>query len=108
MSFEINAEKELKNAFSISNKTGNPNELLLNGGIHSPHHIFAKPAKVEIGKNGAKVPYKTLKTTEDGIEVRKGCFASDACAYPGDSSKFYLITDRGPGKSSGRPFVCNQ
>lgn len=58
--------------------------------------VFAKPVKTGLGKNGAKVPFKTLKTTDDGIEVRKGGFGSDACAYPGDSSKFYLITDRGP------------
>ena len=58
--------------------------------------LYAKPAKNEPNKNGAKVPYKTLKITKDGVEVRKGGFGSDACAYPGDSSKFYLITDRGP------------
>ncbi|MCR5045221.1 MAG: esterase-like activity of phytase family protein [Treponema sp.] len=46
--------------------------------------------------NGAKVPYKVLKTTSDKVEIRKGGFGSDACAYPGDSSKFYLVTDRGP------------
>lgn len=58
--------------------------------------LYAKPAKNEPNKNGAKVPYKTLKITKNGVEVRKGGFGSDACAYPGDSSKFYLITDRGP------------
>lgn len=45
---------------------------------------------------GAEVPFKVLKKTQDGVEIRKGGFGSDACAYPGDNSKFYLITDRGP------------
>ncbi len=51
---------------------------------------------VSLFAEGSIVPYKTLKTTKDGVEVRKGGFGSDACAFPGDSSKFYLITDRGP------------
>lgn len=51
---------------------------------------------VSLFAEGSTVPYKTLKTTKDGVEVRKGGFGSDACAFPGDSSKFYLITDRGP------------
>lgn len=45
---------------------------------------------------GAEVPFEVLRKTETVIEIRKGGFGSDACAFPGDSSKFYLITDRGP------------
>jgi len=45
---------------------------------------------------GMKLPYKVLKKLNNNVEIRKGGFGSDACAYPGDSSKFYLITDRGP------------
>ena len=33
--------------------------------------LYAKPAKNEPNKNGAKVPYKTLKITKDGVEVRR-------------------------------------
>ncbi len=58
--------------------------------------LYAKTVKTKTGKEGSEVPFKTLTTTQDGVEVRKGGFGSDACAFPGDSSKFYLITDRGP------------
>ena len=56
--------------------------------------LYAKTVKTKTGKEGSEVPFKTLTTTQDGVEVRKGGFDSDACAFPGDSSKFYLITDR--------------
>lgn len=58
--------------------------------------VNAKENKSAVSEKGAKIPFSILKTTDDGIEVRKGGFGSDACAYPGDNSKFYLITDRGP------------
>lgn len=58
--------------------------------------VNAKENKSAVSEKGAKIPFSNLKTTDDGIEVRKGGFGSDACAYPGDNSKFYLITDRGP------------
>ncbi len=58
--------------------------------------LYAKTVKTKTGKEGSEVPFKTLTTTQDGVEVRKGGFGSDACAFPGDISKFYLITDRGP------------
>lgn len=53
-------------------------------------------SKVSVSKSGAEVPYKVLSKTKDNVEIRKGGFGSDACAFPGDNSKFYLITDRGP------------
>ena len=60
--------------------------------------VFGRPKKngIKIDSRGLKIPYEVLKKTDGGIEVRKGGFGSDACAYPGDNSKFYLITDRGP------------
>nr|WP_318680625.1 esterase-like activity of phytase family protein [uncultured Treponema sp.] len=58
--------------------------------------VNAKENKSAVSEKGAKIPFSNLKTTDDGIEVRKGGFGSDACASPGDNSKFYLITDRGP------------
>lgn len=60
--------------------------------------VFGIPSSgsLKIKSDGAKIPFKLLKKTGNGVEIRKGGFGSDACAYPGDSSKFYLITDRGP------------
>ena len=59
--------------------------------------IFAGSSKkVKINENGAKVPFTVLGKTKDNVEIRKGGFGSDASAFPGDNSKFYLVTDRGP------------
>ena len=60
--------------------------------------VFGRPKKngIKIDSRGLKIPYEVLKKTDGGIEVRKGGFGSDVCTYPGDNSKFYLITDRGP------------
>lgn len=59
--------------------------------------IFAGSSKkIKINENGAKVPFTVLGKTKDNIEIRKGGFGSDASAFPGDNSKFYLVTDRGP------------
>lgn len=57
---------------------------------------FASPkGEISIASEGAPVPYEVIGKNGD-VQVRKGGFGSDACAYPGDKSKFYLITDRGP------------
>ncbi|MBO4403896.1 MAG: esterase-like activity of phytase family protein [Treponema sp.] len=59
--------------------------------------VFAESSKkVKVNENGAPVPYKVLAKTKDKVEIRKGGFGSDASAFPGDNTKFYLVTDRGP------------
>ncbi len=59
--------------------------------------VFAESSKkFKVNENGAKVPYEVLGKTKDNVEIRKGGFGSDASAFPGDNSKFYLVTDRGP------------
>ncbi|WP_240315527.1 esterase-like activity of phytase family protein [Aquimarina longa] len=43
-----------------------------------------------------ELPFSTLSTTENNVEIRNGGYGSGATAHPRRKGEFYAITDRGP------------